>query len=136
MLEISCIGANGKQNSNTAKHSKYSSRRGACTCPLSVCTASGSLTQRTCREPAHLPTLEMLTSLYEKKHISCLASSVGKSVAQQADSRGFESHPRQLFSLKNNCLGRVLSCCVALPSPSCTCVRVFSYMYLWLLRGA
>ena len=38
------------------------------------------------------------------------------------DGRGFEFHPRQFFSLKNNCLGQVvlccfvfLLCCVALP---------------------
>ena len=52
------------------------------------------------------------------RHVTCLGSSVGKSVAKQADGCGFESHPRQLFSLPwvscvvLLCLSVVL-CCLA-----------------------
>ena len=42
-------------------------------------------------------------------HIGCVVSNR----VHVADGRGFESHPRQLFSLKINCLGRVVLCCLA-----------------------
>ena len=47
--------------------------------------------------------------------LSCLGSSVGKSITWKADGRGFESHSRQLynFSLKNDCFGQVVLCCFA-----------------------
>ena len=46
--------------------------------------------------------------------LSCLGSSVGKSITWKADGHGFESHPKQpIFLLKMTVLGEL--CCVALP---------------------